>query len=60
VTGTLINVLAVLAGGTIGLIIGSRLPERYSNVFFHVVGLFYVDSGVSMAIKNRGTLAGYF
>ena len=55
-TGTFINVLAVLAGGTIGLIIGSRLLERYSNVFFHVVGLFTLILGVSMAIKTEEPL----
>jgi len=56
VTGTIINVIAVLAGGSIGLLIGSRLPDRYSKVFFHVVGLFTLVLGFSMAIKTNEPL----
>ncbi|MEW5845678.1 MAG: DUF554 domain-containing protein [Bacteroidota bacterium] len=55
-TGTIINVIAVLAGGSIGLLIGSRLPDRYSKVFFHVVGLFTLVLGLSMAIKTNEPL----
>jgi hypothetical protein len=46
----------VLAGGSIGLLIGSRLPDRYSKVFFHVVGLFTLVLGLSMAIKTNEPL----
>jgi len=56
VTGTLVNVIAVLTGGTIGLLIGSRIPEKYSKVFFHVVGLFTLVLGLSMAIKTNEPL----
>ena len=30
-TGTLINILTVLIGGTLGLIFGARLPERLKS-----------------------------
>ncbi|QKG80286.1 DUF554 domain-containing protein [Tenuifilum thalassicum] len=54
--GTLINVGAILVGGTLGLIIGSKLPERYSKVFFQVVGLFTLVLGFSMALKTEKPL----
>lgn len=54
--GTLINAGAVLVGGSIGLFVGSSLPERYSRVFFHVVGLFTLVLGISMAIKTMQPL----
>lgn len=54
--GTIINVISVLLGGSAGLLIGSRLPDRYSKVFFHVVGLFTLVLGVSMSIKTNEPL----
>ncbi|MDI3527631.1 MAG: uncharacterized protein PWR03_1814 [Tenuifilum sp.] len=54
--GTFVNVGAILVGGTLGLIIGSKLPERYSKVFFQVVGLFTLVLGFSMALKTEKPL----
>ena len=39
-TGTIINVAAILIGGTIGLIFGSRIPERFKNTVIAGMGLF--------------------
>ncbi|MFZ5941034.1 MAG: DUF554 domain-containing protein [Bacteroidota bacterium] len=52
-TGTIINVITVLVGSTIGLLIRSRLPERFSKVIFQVFGLFTIFLGVKMAMETR-------
>ncbi len=52
-TGTLVNVLAVAAGSTIGLLVGSRLPERMVKSVFQAIGLFTIFLGIYMALKGQ-------
>lgn len=52
-TGTLINAAAIIVGGSIGLILHSRLPERFSKIVFQGLGLFTLFLGVSMALKTN-------
>jgi len=52
-TGTLINVATVLIGSTIGLLIRSRMPERFNQVIFQVFGLFTIFLGVKMALETN-------
>lgn len=52
-TGTIVNVLAVILGSIIGLIIGKRLPERIVSILFQAIGLFTLFLGVSMALETR-------
>lgn len=48
--GTVINVCAVLAGGTVGLLVGGRLPDRTRAVVTQVLGLItLVIGGMSVA-----------
>jgi len=54
--GTLVNVAAVLAGSLVGVMFKSRLPERYVNIFFQVIGLFTLYLGFSMALKSTHVL----
>jgi len=54
--GTLINVGAVIAGGSVGLLFRSRLPERYTNTFFQAIGLFTLFLGFSMSLKTNNPL----
>jgi hypothetical protein len=56
ITGTLINIAAVIAGGGIGLLFRSRLPERITNTFFQAVGLFTLFLGFSMSLKTNNPL----
>ncbi len=51
ILGTIINVLAVLAGSAIGLFFHSRVPERYSAITFQVIGLFTLVLGFYMALR---------
>jgi uncharacterized protein len=59
-TGTLINALAIIVGGITGLFIHSRLPERFSRIVFHGIGLFTVFLGFSMALKTGNYLVMIF
>lgn len=54
--GTIVNVVTVLIGGSIGLLLNKRLPERYVKIFFQVIGLFTLTLGISMAIKTTHVL----
>ena len=54
--GTIVNVITVLVGGSIGLIINNKLPDRYVKIFFQVIGLFTLSLGFSMSIKTTHML----
>jgi uncharacterized membrane protein YqgA involved in biofilm formation len=55
-TGTFINVAAILIGGTIGLFFGSRIPERYKNTVIAGMGLFTAALGLQMFFKSENSL----
>lgn len=52
ITGTLINVGAVIAGSLVGLMINRRLNPRFTNTVFQAIGLFTVFLGINMAFKT--------
>jgi len=54
--GTLLNVIAVLIGSTVGILIHSRLPERLVTITFQGIGLFTLLLGVNMAIQTSNFL----
>ena len=54
--GTLVNITAILVGGTIGLFLNKRLPQRFINIFFQVIGLFTLFLGISMALETTHVL----
>lgn len=51
-TGTLLNMLTVLIGGTIGLLIGARLPERVRLTVIAGLGLFTAAIGFKMFLDT--------
>jgi len=55
-TGTLINVAAILIGGTIGLIFGARIPERFKGTVITGMGLFTAAMGLQMFFKSANQL----
>jgi len=55
-TGTIINIVAILVGGSIGLFLNKRLPQRFVVIFFQVIGLFTLFLGISMALKTTHML----
>lgn len=54
--GTIVNVIAVIIGSSIGLIIHKKLPERLVNITFQVLGLFTIVLGIKMALESQNLL----
>lgn len=55
-TGTLINVGAIIAGSLIGLLFQAKISKKYITIIFQGIGLFTLFIGVSMAIKTDNYL----
>ncbi|MBC7315663.1 MAG: DUF554 family protein, partial [Chloroflexi bacterium] len=55
-TGTWINIAAVLIGGGLGTLLGSRLPERIRETVLHGVGLVTLMVGIHLTLKTQNTL----
>lgn len=55
-TGTIINFAAILIGGVIGLIFGSRIPERFKGTVIAGMGLFTAAMGLQMFLKSENQL----
>lgn len=53
---TFINMLAVLLGGSLGLLLGKRFPDNIKNITFHAIGLFTLLLGVKMALVGQEML----
>lgn len=49
-TGTALNCATVLAGGTVGVLAGERIPERLRRNLVAVLGLFTVVYGIRTAL----------
>jgi len=55
-TGTILNVITVLIGGTIGLLFGNRLPDRVLRTIVAGLGLFVASMGISMFLSTNNPL----
>jgi len=51
--GTIINVIAIIVGGMIGLIFRERFPERIAQTALQVMGLFTFVVGIQMALQGK-------
>jgi len=54
--GTLVNTAAVIAGGTIGMMLNKSMPERIKTIYFQAIGLFTVAIGISMVYDMQHIL----
>jgi uncharacterized membrane protein YqgA involved in biofilm formation len=52
-TGTWINISAVLAGGAVGLVLGGRFPDRLRQTVIAALGLFTAGLGVRMFLQTE-------
>lgn len=55
-TGTFINVAAILVGGLLGLLFGARLPERMRQTVVAGLGLFVAAIGFQMFLKTENPI----
>lgn len=55
-TGTVLNIITVLIGGSLGLLFGARLPERLKHTVIAGLGLFTIAIGVQMFLKTENPL----
>ena len=55
-TGTIINITAVLLGGALGILAGARLPERIRSTIITALGLFTVLMGIRLFLKTENLL----
>ena len=55
-TGTLLNIATVLIGGTLGLLFGSRLPDRLRKTVIAGLGLFTIGYGLYNFLKTENPL----
>lgn len=58
--GTILNIIAILLGGLIGVIAGNRLPERVQSTVMAGLGLMTAVIGMSMAITSANILIPLF
>ncbi len=54
--GSVINALAILVGGALGLLLHGRLPEKMRLVVFQGLGLCVLVIGMQMALQGKNTL----
>jgi len=54
--GTIINVAAILVGGSLGLLVGNRLPERLRTTVIAGMGLFTAVTGIKMFFETQNSL----
>jgi uncharacterized protein len=55
-TGTLINVVAILIGGGLGVLLGGRMPDRLRQTVMSGLGLFTLAIGLQMFLGTRNSL----
>jgi len=55
-TGTLINAGAVIVGGTLGTLLGERLPPRIREIVIQGIGLVTLAVGMSMVLETNSFL----
>ena len=55
-TGTIINAITVLIGGTLGTLLGNRFPARMQETIFATLGLFTLAIGMASALVTKNPL----
>ena len=55
-TGTFLNIVTVLIGGSLGLIFGARIPDKLKATVIAGMGLFTAAMGLQMFLKTENPL----
>ena len=56
ISGTLLNVVTVLLGASLGLLVGGRLPERFNGIIMGGLGLATLIIGIQNALLTGNIL----
>jgi uncharacterized membrane protein YqgA involved in biofilm formation len=56
VKGTIVNTGAVLAGGVLGALLGSKVEERFKTTILHALGVAVIYIGLRMALSAKSEL----
>ncbi len=59
-TGTIINVITVLIGGSLGTVLGARLPEKIRGTVMAALGIVVLVVGIQMALATQNILIPMF
>ena len=51
--GFIVNTLTVLAGGTLGVLAGGKLADKYKSIVLNALGLITILIGIRMALKTN-------
>lgn len=54
--GTIINIITVIIGGILGLLFGSKLPDRVREAVLSILGLFTMALGMQMFLETNNAL----
>lgn len=55
-TGTILNIIAIMIGGSLGILVGSRMPDRVRGTVLAGLGLFTIGLGVSLFLQSQQPL----
>jgi uncharacterized membrane protein YqgA involved in biofilm formation len=55
-TGTIINVAAIIVGSLIGILFGARLSDKLKSTIIAGMGIFLVAMGIQMFLKTENSL----
>lgn len=55
-TGTIINVIAIIVGSILGLLFGARLSDQLKSTIISGLGLFLLAMGLQMFLKTENSL----
>jgi len=58
--GTLINIVAILGGTSLGMMLKTRMPDRVSRVVIQGIGIFTIFLGISLAVQTQNILVMLF
>lgn len=55
-TGTILNIITVLIGGSVGMFFGAKLPDRIRQTVLAGLGLFTAVIGIQMFLKTENAM----
>ncbi|MBU1918871.1 DUF554 family protein [bacterium] len=54
--GTIVNVIAIIAGSLLGLFFGHKLSQKMNKVLIHAIGLFCIGLGLKLFFDSQNSI----